>query len=514
MSKKLIIKLLSIFILGAFIFTLTSCAETPEQMRADKMLKKYHEKELLPMLEKYYKTIMRIPPKDIFSLSEKNTYVLSKKAMARIGPIVEDIRTFHCTYHSNEEIPRNTETWKSWMACYGSTFKGESIYNDIEDTVNLKKEKLKNNYHVTYCPYCIAIEKLKAEKTIDYLPDFTETYLLEFRNVRELLFEGLNIMTKEDELRKIIKEKLYPIINNGSMISFYEKDDTVLSYKGNSGDYYYLNLIPEYKEIIMMIDTEFHSKYHKKIDENLWNKVWMVGKKNLENLTRNDTVDVYNKYLMARIQDKSITACPFCILTDDQQRKKEGIVHDQITYQDMYVFSIILKDAVLDYINTLEQIKTAISIQKVGDAINQNEIIGIREWDNKEGAFYGTIISFSESNSYYDGYQWKESPVYNIDVIAESGRYPSSAHIRLLKSNVPYSTIADLKNGDDLYFTGKLKIDSIGSIDVINAELLDINLVRMVKENKRKASEDDLVRALANLFLGGTTPLTASDFAD
>ena len=99
-------------------------------------------------------------------------------------------------------------------------------------------------------------------------------------------------------------------------------------------------------------------------------------------------------------------------------------------------------------------------------------------------------------------------------MIAESGWYPSYAHVRLLKSSVPYSIIANLKNGDDLYFTGKLEIDSIGSIDVVNAELLDMNLVKTVKENKRKANEDDLVRALANLIVGGATPLTASDFDD
>lgn len=513
MSRK-IIKMLSIFMLIVFAFTLTSCDETKEQKIADKMLKKYHEKELLPMLENYYKTIMTIPPEDIFSLSEDGTYVLSEKTMAKIGPFIEDIKSIHCTYHSNEEIPRNTEVWDSWMACYGSTFNGESIPSHIEYNVNIYKEKLKNNYHVTYCPYCLAIEKSKTEKTVDYLPDFTETYLLEFENLRKILFEGLKIITKEDELRKTMQEKLYPIINNGSMFSFDEKDNTVSSYKGNSGDYYYVNLIPEYKEAIMLIDNEYHFKYHKKIDDKLWDSVWMEEKKNIENLTRKDKADVYEKYLMNRIQEGQITACPFCILKDDQRHKRDGITLDQITYQDMYVFSILLENVVSDFIRPLEQIKTAIQIKKVGDAINKNEITGIREWDNKVGTFYGTIISFSESDSYYDGYQWKEDPVYNIDVIAESGWYPSYAHVRLLKSSIPYSIIANLKNGDDLYFTGKLEIDSIGSIDVVNAELLDMNLVKTVKENKRKANEDDLVRALANLIVGGATPLTASDFDD
>ena len=516
MSRK-IIKMLSIFMLIVSAFTLTSCDETKKQKIADKMLKKYHEKELLPMLENYYKTIMTIPPEDIFSLSEDGTYVLSEKTMAKIGPIIEDIKSIHCTYHSNEEIPRNTEVWDSWMACYSSTLNGESIPSHIEDNVNIYKEKLKNNYHVTYCPYCLAIEKSKAEKTADYLPDFTETYLLEFKNLRKLLFEGLKIITAEEELRNNMNQGVYSIINNGQLLSFEKTENTYASYQGDSGDSYYLNLTAEYKYELSTI-YKFHNEHHRQISERDWSNLWMYEKRDFEK-KRNDKWwltddDAYNSAFVEEMNKGNIPSCPFCILIDDQKLCKEGIHNDGLYYSDMYTYSILAKTELVKFAESIENIKNAIQIKKVGDAINKNEITGIREWDNKVGTFYGTIISFSESDSYYDGYQWKENPVYNIDVIAESGWYPSYAHIRLLKSTVPYSVIANLKTGDDLYFTGKLKIDSIGSIDVINAELLDMNLVKTVKEKKRKANEDDLVRALANLIVGGATPLTASDFDD
>lgn len=516
MSRK-IIKILSIFMLIVSVFTFISCDETKEQKKADKMLKKYHEKELLPMLENYYKTIMTIPPEDIFSLSENGTYVLSEKTMAKIGPIIEDIKSIHCTYHSNEEIPRNTEAWNSWMACYSSTLNGESITSHIENNVNIYKEKLKNNYHVTYCPYCLAIEKSKAEKTADYLPDFTETYLLEFKNLRKLLFEGLKIITDEEELKNNMNQGLYSIINNGQLLSFQETDNTYASYKGDSGDTYYLNLTAEYKDELSTI-YKFHNEHHRQISERDWSNIWMYEKRDFEK-RRNDRWwltddDAYNSSFVAEINEGNISSCPFCILIDDQKLCKEGIHTDGLYYSDMYTYSILAKNKLVKFAESIESIKTSINIESVGNALKLNKLIGIGTWNNKTGTFYGKIRDISEADSYYDGNNLQESPVYIIRVWSDSSWLSSdTVDLKILQSSTTYSVIDNYQKGDEIYFNGTINIDSLGQIEIKNVGLVNPNLVKEV-QLKRQANKDALIRALADIYVGGATPLTASDFED
>ena len=64
-----------------------------------------------------------------------------------------------------------------------------------------------------------------------------------------------------------------------------------------------------------------------------------------------------------------------------------------------------------------------------------------------------------------------------------------------------------------IYFNGTINIDSLGQIEIKNVGLVNPNLVKEV-QLKRQANKDALIRALADIYVGGATPLTASDFED
>ena len=141
-------------------------------------------------------------------------------------------------------------------------------------------------------------------------------------------------------------------------------------------------------------------------------------------------------------------------------------------------------------------------------------MIGIGTWNNKTGTFYGKIRDISEADSYYDGNNLQESPVYIIRVWSDSSWLSSdTVDLKILQSSTTYSVIDNYQKGDEIYFNGTINIDSLGQIEIKDVGLVNPNLVKEV-QLKRQANKDALIRALADIYVGGATPLTASDFED
>ena len=531
MKKTIIFSFIMFVVLCGIFVGIKNYQETsPEEKKAEKLLKKYKEKELLPLIEKYYKALMSFDSAEIYEVDENENFNYSEKFLSATRPFFKEIKEFHIKNHNEEIIPRDSDEWNEWMNC--SKYidpEYQTILDNIENDLR-NKTKITNNKYVTYCPFCLAIERIKKQKNIekDFVPSFEETYLYSAPQFRKKLYSGLKAISDEEELREIIKNKLDPIMNNGSMFSLMQKDEIYGSYKGESGDTYYINITNEYRNVIQEL-LKFHNEHHH-MYYNDFENIWMHEKRKYDKYRpqKSANYDWYKKDMgwwkedenydnnefIKHINNGDIPACPICILMDD--RHQEGNTSNALDYSELYPFSIQIMSRFYKFVDKVEEIKNAVSIQNVGDAIKKNEVTGIRNWNNKSGIFYGTISEISESNYWYDGNKWSHDPVYFIKVWCENSWLSArEAKLTILQSELPYSVVSNLRKGQEIYFKGRLDIDEMGFIDVENVSLIDSKLVKNIKESrtaKNKTNEDDLVRALANLFIGSATPLTESDF--
>lgn len=515
----------------------------PEERTAERMLKKTHEKDLLPLLEKYYDSILEFDSSDLYELDkEKNEYVLSQQFNSNVKPIIDEIKEFHCIHHNNEQIPRGSEEWKKWMGCSKTVRPdGESFIEAIEKRRNYGEKQLKNNFHITFCPYCLAIEEMKI--TDDSIPNFEDTYLSKASVYRKKFYKGLEIISREDQLRNLIKEELLPILNDDSMFSLNLNENTIYQYKVNSGDYYYINLTPEYENVINKI-YRFHLANHKQIKENDFSNIWMHDKRLYENYMTpqrktdwwdsDDKSDIFedDNEFIKQIHQGNITSCPICILLDDIEHNRNNIASDGLAYKNMYTFSNMAVSRYYDYADEMDEIKNAVPITRIGDALKNDYEKAEKEWNHTNKIFYGTILDVEELDEWYDSYdRLRNEPAYRVEVKCESSWFSAkTASFTILKSKISNTTQFDLKEGREIYFKGYVNIDGDLSISITNRNTAEIGatyslkitsvsipkasrveIMRKKRLAKEQKQEDDLVRAFANIFAGGT-PLSASDF--
>lgn len=502
----------------------------PEERTANRMLKKTQEKDLLALLEKYYDAIINLDVTNLYEIDEnKNEYVLSQTFNTNVKPIIDEIKEFHCNHHNNNQIPRDTEEWKKWIACLKSVnTNGDTFIEVIENTKSGGNKRVKNNLHISFCPYCLAIEEMNISD--DSVPDFEDTYLVRATKYRKQFYKGLLSITKEKELRNLMDEKLLPILNNDSMFSVIKTQDAFYQYELKTGDYCYLKMTQEFKNAINDINS-FHKTYHNQIRAKDFENIWMHDKRLYEKYMvpekKTDwwsTIDETDEYkddneFIKQIQQDNITVCPVCILLDDIARNREGVAKDGLTYSDTYTFSNMAMSRYYDYIDRLEEVINAVSIKKIGDLALRDEYKTIQEWNNKRQVFYGKIAEISEIYNWYDdNNQLHEETMLSVYLYADSSwRDPTKAHFNILLSKIPKISLRNFVKGQEIYIKGTLKINSYDEIEIKNVSIPNPDQVKYVKQKldaKRQAEDDGLMKAFADWVIGGATPLTTQDFED